>query len=254
MPHNATPTPLRPLTCSASDCSNVGTTMESGGDIAPGHWCRKQCFWRIRARNQAGLTACNRCGRTTKPEQPICRRCTHRPPTLGYGACAAPDCMNLGTRRRARGRDWCSPTCDLRIAWRERRWGHAGELQHKRATCRGCGEPFTPTAHQSIYCSQRCASRVHGRTYRHRRYGGLTDDYSIADIAARDGWGCHLCGRPTHRDDHRDGGYATIDHVIPVSRFGPDILANVRIACFACNMSRGATLLGCDQLQLFAVA
>lgn len=53
------------------------------------------------------------------------------------------------------------------------------------------------------------------------------------ELVVRDGRRCALCGR------FRDPQRMTIDHVIPVSRGGTDAIDNLRLACGACNYSRG---------------
>lgn len=60
-----------------------------------------------------------------------------------------------------------------------------------------------------------------------------------AQLAARDGWACCYCGRPTVERRGEDDDRATIEHVIPQSRGGTDSLDNLRIACRRCNWARG---------------
>lgn len=69
----------------------------------------------------------------------------------------------------------------------------------------------------------------------------MSEDYSIFDVIARDGWDCHICGEvtiPSPIPWYYDPRVATIDHIIPVSKGGPDILANVKLACHSCNARR----------------
>jgi 5-methylcytosine-specific restriction endonuclease McrA len=60
-------------------------------------------------------------------------------------------------------------------------------------------------------------------------------------IAERDGWCCHLCGRKVaDRIDYaaRDDD-ATLDHLVPVSKGGLHVRANVALAHNRCNWERG---------------
>lgn len=42
-------------------------------------------------------------------------------------------------------------------------------------------------------------------------------------------------------DSIREGwDFATLDHVIPVSQGGPDVLENVVLSCWPCNHTKGA--------------
>lgn len=72
------------------------------------------------------------------------------------------------------------------------------------------------------------------------------------EIHVRDGWTCWLCGCSVDPNDcsYREGKhgwrvfvagptYPTLDHVLPLSKGGPHTRANVRTACFVCNVRRG---------------
>lgn len=61
-------------------------------------------------------------------------------------------------------------------------------------------------------------------------------------IFARDGGRCVYCGVDTHRLGKglsRSPALATLDHVVPRSMGGPLNLANLVLACQACNNRRG---------------
>jgi 5-methylcytosine-specific restriction endonuclease McrA len=72
---------------------------------------------------------------------------------------------------------------------------------------------------------------------------------SIEELCQRDGFRCHLCRRrvnPNLRAPHPRS--ATFDHLMPVSAGGNDDPANLALAHFGCNSSRGAR--GTVQLAL----
>lgn len=63
---------------------------------------------------------------------------------------------------------------------------------------------------------------------------------SIEQLGDRDRWRCHLCHRHVNRalkSPHPNS--PTFDHLIPVSRGGPDTPENLRLAHRRCNCSRG---------------
>lgn len=71
----------------------------------------------------------------------------------------------------------------------------------------------------------------------------------MAEIAARDRNMCQLCGKRVAMTQSVPHPKApTIDHVLPLSQGGDDVKANVQLAHFACNSSKGAG--GCQQLAL----
>lgn len=60
-------------------------------------------------------------------------------------------------------------------------------------------------------------------------------------MQARHGWACAYCGKPESAPE--------IEHVVPLSRGGKDVMANVVPACRGCNRSKGR-MTGAEFLQL----
>lgn len=50
------------------------------------------------------------------------------------------------------------------------------------------------------------------------------------EVWDRDGWRCRSCG------EHRD---LTVDHVVPVSKGGEDVMSNYQTLCRRCNSRKG---------------
>jgi len=50
---------------------------------------------------------------------------------------------------------------------------------------------------------------------------------------------CHLCGQQVELSDETSPRYATIDHIVPLSKGGRDTLDNLALACVACNRAKG---------------
>jgi 5-methylcytosine-specific restriction endonuclease McrA len=102
--------------------------------------------------------------------------------------------------------------------------------------CRECGGTFEAIKHRDrIYCSKDCTDRAHERTRRHRIRAGSRqgENFTLFEIAERDGWCCHLCQRTVTR------GEWSMDHLVPVSKGGSHSRENVALAHKSCNSLRG---------------
>lgn len=59
-------------------------------------------------------------------------------------------------------------------------------------------------------------------------------------IADRDGWICGLCGLPVKSElAWPDPKSASLDHIVPISKGGDHLRANVQISHLDCNMAKG---------------
>jgi 5-methylcytosine-specific restriction endonuclease McrA len=108
-----------------------------------------------------------------------------------------------------------------------------------RRVCRPC----TALRNQAWRAANRDALRSREEAYRRANQGvinlrarkrvgprGFTQDKLDARIAFYGGI-CWIC---------RSAPYEHLDHVKPIAAGGPNLLANVRPACAACNLSKGA--------------
>src|SRR5690242_6789471 len=75
----------------------------------------------------------------------------------------------------------------------------------------------------------------HSRPMTRGLRGGARRAHAVARLVDRDGNHCWYCGF-TFSDGDRT---CTVDHVLPRSRGGTNVLANLRLACFYCNNRRG---------------
>lgn len=76
-----------------------------------------------------------------------------------------------------------------------------------------------------------------------------SEPYTLAEIAARDRHRCQLCRRDVDMTMVApDPKAPSIDHVVPLVAGGDDTRANVQLAHFGCNSSKGAR--GSQQLAL----
>jgi 5-methylcytosine-specific restriction endonuclease McrA len=53
-------------------------------------------------------------------------------------------------------------------------------------------------------------------------------------VLKRDGYACRIC--------HKAGGELEVDHVLPVSRGGTDVMDNLQTLCKRCNRGKGGSL------------
>jgi len=68
---------------------------------------------------------------------------------------------------------------------------------------------------------------------RARRYGVAWEMVDLRVVYKRCGGDCGICGLPVSLEEF------AIDHIMPISKGGPHLLANLQIAHKACNSSKG---------------
>lgn len=60
-------------------------------------------------------------------------------------------------------------------------------------------------------------------------------------LITKHGGRCYLCNEPVELGDPASPRYATIDHVIPLSKGGRDSIDNCALACMECNQRKADT-------------
>lgn len=64
-------------------------------------------------------------------------------------------------------------------------------------------------------------------------------------VFARDGWICQICGQPVDRSvGFPHPASPSVDHIVPLSRGGPHVYANVQTSHLRCNLRKGRCLSG----------
>jgi 5-methylcytosine-specific restriction endonuclease McrA len=95
-------------------------------------------------------------------------------------------------------------------------------------------------------------SATNAATYAARRGAILVGDRDISwrSLYERDGATCHLCRKKVgcSPGTHRNPRGSTVDHLVPLSAGGDHGWHNVALACWQCNIARGAR--GAAQLRL----
>lgn len=109
--------------------------------------------------------------------------------------------------------------------------------------CRDCAKPFPPGSQLRVCKSCRAQrQRDINRRKNIKRRGVLRagEPYTLYEVGERDKWRCHLCRRKVNPNlSGLDAKGPTIDHLLPISTGGLDILANVAVAHRECNIKRG---------------
>lgn len=71
--------------------------------------------------------------------------------------------------------------------------------------------------------------------------GADAEGVQLADVVARDGLGCGICGAVIDQSLKWPDPYSlSLDHIVPLSRGGAHSLANCQLAHLRCNISKGA--------------
>lgn len=81
----------------------------------------------------------------------------------------------------------------------------------------------------------------------------VVERFDPLDVLRRDGWLCHMCGRKTPsklRGSHKPNA-PELDHIIPIAAGGEHSRLNTACACRACNIAKGAKVMG--QASLLAL-
>jgi hypothetical protein len=145
-------------------------------------------------------------------------------------------CGRLFTARY-RNKKWCSRLCIHQYHYRA---GHPQECRDCGATIEG---PYVQRCDTCRAAARQAALSRHRAYNRQRKSGrvGETEPYTLAEIAARDRYRCGLCRKRvamTKTVPHPKA--PTIDHIVPWSISQDDTRANVQLAHFQCNCSKGA--------------
>lgn len=187
---------------------------------------------------------------------PLDQRADNRPSTLVY----FPTC-HCGTQFTARSisATLCSDLC---------------EIQSKGERVCACGEAFLPVKKWQKSCSDLCARRrsEEGKKKNHkkvrarlraayawdrgkprkraRKFGVEYEPVQLGKVLERDGWKCGICGKKISKKSvYPHPMSPSLDHVIPMSRGGGHLYANVQAAHFVCNTLKGNGSAG-EQLLL----
>ena len=154
------------------------------------------------------------------------------------------ECEGCGVTFNARSKKtkYCSNEC-------KSKWAHKRALAAAGPVhCLTCNNEFIPTPDTYLqFCSDDCklfAKQASWSASAAKRRAVIysipfTERVNTAEIFARDGGICQSCGIKTSKAGgkyHKD--YPTIDHIIPISKGGGHIAANLQCMCLRCNIKK----------------
>lgn len=122
-----------------------------------------------------------------------------------------------------------------------------------RSECKSCTTNHKPPADQRRFYSKvrRKSNPEKYAKYDHRaralRLRALSEQYTVDQVLQKFGNRCHLCGQEIDLSAPRKIGLdgwengLHLDHVIPLSRGGSDMVDNIRPAHGMCNLRKGSS-------------
>lgn len=105
-------------------------------------------------------------------------------------------------------------------------------------TCTDCGKRFMSLGRQHVLCltCRRDHEQQKNWTRRAQTAGEGAEKISFYRVFQRDGGLCGICHESVDpRLEYPDPLSGSLDHIIPLSRGGKHVLANVQLAHFTCN-------------------
>lgn len=182
---------------------------------------------RYRQRNDYELPAaigtkiCGRC----KDEKPLTEFGRRKSTPDGFCYCCKP-CWNTKVKGQAQYADW-----DYWRRWRSRNRDKVRNSDKARNSG-GKVDPVKARARKRKWMAKNPGYNIAYVTrYRSRKRGVKCVPYTPAQVQAKIsywGWRCWICKEII-------SGPVDMDHVKPISKGGPDCLANLRPACGPCN-------------------
>lgn len=109
-----------------------------------------------------------------------------------------------------------------------------------KKVCVHCSQEFLHERHSAKYCEDHSGIWVYrARSVRARKRAeqyGLTEHYTeweLLELFTHYGWQCMCCGS-------EGGGIMGMvaDHIVPLSVGGKNLIENIQILCFGCNVSK----------------
>lgn len=160
------------------------------------------------------------------------------------------ECLHCGSPflSRQAAASYCSTACSNKALA-----ALSGQARLRHRPCADCGVevrsrgtiPLCPE-HQV----ERKLERYRRKNRRRRGEDIVSEPYTLAQIAARDGFQCGLCRRRVDiRLKRPDPLSPSIDHMVPISVSRDDTRANVQLAHLSCNLAKGVQAMG-EQLAL----
>lgn len=220
-------------TCSIAEC---GRPHVARGWCGP-HYARWRSHgdpeYRIRGEIRGGRKVCNRCGEDL--------------PLDAFGPDAA---TKTGLDRQCRAcrsltsTEWAMRNPD-RIRETQRRY-MASNLEARREKSRRYAAENRERAreYQRRYTEQYPdKAREYTARRRARKLSTTVESINRLEVFERDGWICGICGVAIDPQARwPESQFASVDHVVPLSKGGTHTLENLQAAHLGCNLRKGASL------------
>jgi 5-methylcytosine-specific restriction endonuclease McrA len=149
-------------------------------------------------------------------------------PPLSVGECRGRPCLHCGEgipRSRRLNARFCSGRCKT-AAGRARRVARQG--RRKKCPVVGCK--------RYGFCRKHYPNSHRARA---QYWGVLHEPITPSEVYERDGWTCGLCLLPVDkRLKHPDPMSVSLDHILPLSRGGDHLWANVQCSHLVCNLRK----------------
>jgi len=149
-------------------------------------------------------------------------------------------CQNLCNERQKNSRKW------LKKNYPESAFAHRQPRKVKTIyliRCKNCGEFISSIYSQKLYCDQYCADKLKELNRRARQikdFKKKNRPAMVAKLFYRDKGICQLCQEPIDlRLEYPSQWSLSIDHVLPVSKGGTNLLSNLQSTHLICNVRRG---------------
>jgi 5-methylcytosine-specific restriction endonuclease McrA len=230
--------------CRNPDCRKLSWTTHSNR----ANYCDHDCYvdHRDYTKHSVYICSCVTCGKNFKSKSTNAIYCCddhkYRFCSVYSGRCETCQAAFTSKRERKYCSDYCYP-------------GYK-PLGVRVFKCDDCGFDFK-AEYKNPYCTdcrdkrRRKYERKRKKLYgNHRRRARTFEvDYKPVNslrVFRRDGFVCQICGVKTKlklRGTNHDRE-PTIDHIIPMSKGGPNTYDNVQTACRSCNTAKGNRLLG----------
>lgn len=235
-----------------ADRSDEAATRQSHSGLCV--VCRSACKvcgkTRSTSRSARGLRLCDehlREHERSKRKRAACGVCGCPGDGKGRRALCAPcrsKCLKCGGQRT--GRPLRCNACVRAQAFVDYRKRNGIPLSARAEKhCRECGKGLVAADNHYVvsvvrnYCSDACRNRAKCRRRRVQRAGRPVERYAAVEVFERDRWVCRLCDEPIDRQAKWPAPKSpSIDHIVPVSLGGADVVANVQAAHFACNIAK----------------
>lgn len=132
-------------------------------------------------------------------------------------------------------------------------------IVYEMRECSECGEMFAcDSVMVNKFCSDKCRKKAHNKkTDKRIPKNQRVDKITLKRLYKRDKGICYICGckcdwnswNVSDKGNKYPGNlYPTIEHVIPVSEGGLHSWDNVRLACWKCNLDKGASYIKVDPI------